>query len=218
MDHLAALLAIRARLLTTVVAQTGVVTLTATGNGFTRENGSFVNENFRAGMEVVPAGFADNTPVIISSVTDLEIRTTTPRTAQTAAPGRSLTVGIPLLRSWENKRIANIPDNRWYIDEDYLPGPSRKIGGARGPVEHFPMYVVKLNCLAGYGVSAPYTVAQAILDVFPPWLDISMPDGRPLRVQGDPAPFRGQLLPSADAGRAEIVITIPLLKRTLNPI
>ena len=68
-DHHDVLLKCRNRLLTTQVATTGTTTLVATANGFTRPSGDFVADGFVSGMEVKPAGFADNSVGLISTVT-----------------------------------------------------------------------------------------------------------------------------------------------------
>jgi hypothetical protein len=166
-------------------------------------------------MEVVPTGFANVTPAIVLSVTALEMKLSRTRTNDPLTAGRELTVGIPPLKSWENVRTVPL-DERWMIEEDYLPGPAPfKITLTRAAqYEHQPMYVLRLNGLAGSGATAMYSVAQGILDGFPPLLDIPMSDGGILRVRTEMAPYRTQLIPSEDAGRAEIVITIPLWKRT----
>jgi hypothetical protein len=213
------LLLLRARLLDIVAVATGNISLAATATGFTRAAGSFVADGFKQGMEVVPAGFGDNTPAIVNSVTANEIRTIGGRPVEAAAANRSLTVGIPPLRGWENRELTPL-SNRWYIEEDYLPGAGNRIGVTRrSPIEYLPTYVIRLSGLAGHSVTALYTVAQAILDSFKPLTVFPMSDGHAMVVRGDPAPYRGQLLTSAeDPGRAEIVITIPLIKRSPNLI
>jgi hypothetical protein len=213
MDHRAAVLALRRVLLGTVVSTTGQVTLAATGNGYTRQEGSFVNDGFTVGMEVVPSGFTNNTPAVIRSLEGTTMVIEGTRPAEAAAPNRSLTVGIPLMRGWENKRIEPIA-GRWYIEEDYLPGGGLVV--SLGQKENTPMYVLRLSGISGNGISALYKVSAAILDSFPPKLAIPMPDGFPLRVSSDMIPYRGQLL-SITPGRSDVVITIPLWKRSLAP-
>lgn len=216
-DNYAALLALRGRLRDLLVSSTGVTTLGSTTTSFTRPTGSFVSDGFVAGMEVVPSGFADNTPVVINSVTALSMTLDKPRTAEADAAGRSLTVGIPPIRAWENVKV-DTPVGRWYIDEDYIPGPVARITASfNGEYETVPMYVVRLSGLAGRSVGALYKVADAILRLFRPDLNFVLPDGTNLRVQSDPAPYRGQVLPG-EAGHADIVITIPLRARTRYPI
>lgn len=218
LNHRTVVKALRARLLTVVVVTTGDTALASTGNGYTRAAGSFITDGFTRGMEVVPAGFANNDPAVIKTVSDLEITTFQDgRPIEAAAAGRSLTVGIPEIRGWENVEMKPI-DSRWYIEEDYLPGPSRYISAVRrGLVMHQPTYVLRVSGLAGLSISALYDVSGSILEVFPPLLALELPDGNHIRVRGDQAPYKGQVYPG-EAGRAGIVITIPLWAQTINPI
>lgn len=216
LDHLDVLLTIRKQLVTATAASTGLVTLTSTGNGFTRGAGSFVEDGFRTGMEVVPSGFIDQTPAIIASVTLDTIVLESPRTSEPAILGK-LSVGIPPIRAWENVNEADIQDGRWYIDEDYIPGPSSQVTtGVNGEIHHLPIYVIRLVGLTGKGAGALFNVSSAVLWNFLPRAAFPLSDGRPLRVRSDPAPDRGQIIPSE--GRATIVITIPFWTRTINPI
>lgn len=213
MNNLEILSKVREKLLAIVVAATGNVSLASTTTGFTRLTGSFLDDGLVAGMEVKPAGFTDNTPNVIQSLTALEIKTFTARTVEASAPNRSLTVGIPSIVAWENKPVTLV-NNRWYLDEDYDPGVSwsERIT-ANAPFEHNPQWIGKLYGLSGTSVTALYIVADAILEDFRPFSIIAvMPDGYRLRVSGEPQPYRGQLVPD-DAGRAYIPITIPLRKR-----
>jgi hypothetical protein len=212
-NHLHALLALRKVLLSTVVSTTGATTLSATGNGFVRTTGSFVEDGFVVGMEVVPSGFTSNTPGVIRHVTATDITLEGVRQVEAAGSNRRLTVGVPLLRGWENQELTPLA-GQWYIEEDYIPGPVN--GVSLGQKEHLPMYVLRLSGLAGKGVSALYRVADAILASFPPKLAMPMEDGFPLRVSSDTAPYRGQVL-SSGPGRADVAITIPLWKRTPSP-
>ncbi len=216
MNDLEVLLAVRQRLVSLVFATTGTMTLEATATGFKRADaGSFLTDKFVSGMEMQPAGFADNTPIVIQSLTDTEIKTVVARSAEAPGANRSLTVGIPKQVSWENKAIPELLEKRWYLDEDYDPGVtwSERIT-KNAPFEHNPQWIGKLSGLSGSGVTALYTVARGILDAFPPFSVIGvMADGYRLTVSGMPAPSRGQLIPD-DAGRAQIVIIIPLRKRS----
>lgn len=217
LDHQATLLALRSNLLSTVFATTGTTTLTATETGFTRAAGSFVTDGFVAGLEVVPTGFADNSIGIIKTVEAGEITLRDDRTAEVAGAGRDLTVGIPVLRGWENTEEGRIA-GRWYIDEDYLPGISSKDTiGPLGENEHFPIYVLTVEGLDRVGVSALYLAAYKIMLSFPPMLAITLPGGEIVRVRTDSEPYQGQLV-NRTAGTAEITITIPLIARTINPI
>jgi len=217
LDHQELLLALRTRLLTTEIATTGATALAATGTGYTRAAGSFVADGFVHGMEVLPSGFSANDIGIIKTVEAQTITTYDPRTAEGADSGRSLTVGIPLLRGWENLAMERIA-RRWYIDEDYLPGTPIRIGiGAKSFMEDQPAYVLRVEGLPGIGTEAMFTVTQGILDLFPPTLAIILAGGHIVYVRSDVAPYREQMV-SRVAGTVEIVITIPLVVRTSNPI
>lgn len=219
-DDLVNLLALRARLETLVVATTGTTTLGADADGFTRSAGSFVDDGFRVGMEVVPSGFTDNTPGIIESVSDLALGIRDGRTVEVAASGRSLTVGLPVGRAWENVNYVPTP-GEWYVDEDYLPGPGsvETFGGTGGDMQVEPMYVLTLNGMSGDGAGALYRVATAILHLFPPRLALPVATGDVLRVRSDVAPTRGQLrLDPVNPARALVTVTIPLWMRTANTI
>lgn len=216
-DHHAVLLAARNRLLGVEVCTTGATTLTATGTGFTRAAGSFITDGFKVGMEVVPTGFADNTPAVILSVSALAITLRSTRTAETAAGGRTLTVGIPPYRVWENTDFEPV-DDRWFIDEDYIPGPTEQFTiGPQGHLEHAPIYVVKVFGISGSGVGALYDVTKEILGVFPPRYTMTLADSTVVRVRSQPAPYSSQLM-QVDPGRAVVTVSIPLLVRTTNPV
>lgn len=216
-NDLAVILAVRAKLLGLVFASTGVTTLTAVGNGFTRATGSFVTDGFVRGMEVVPTGFANNTPAVLESVaaTTLTIRGTRP--AEAAAAGRSLTVGMPPLFNYENRGVKPV-DGRWFADEDYLPGVlADSTIGTTHDLEYWPAYVLKLEGIADVGIDAAFKVTRSILQAFPPFSDVGVVEGRALKVRSSPAPFRGQLL-NTEAGKFEVAVTIPLTLRVQNTV
>lgn len=216
LDHHAALMAMRNRLLTTEIAGTGVTTLAVVGNGYTRTVGSFVTDGFTVGMEVKPAGFADNTVTVIKNVEALKI-TTGSRTPQAAGAGRSLTVGIPEIRSWTNKESD--PDPEFcYIEEDYVPGPVHRItSGPLGEFETSPMYILRLFGKKGVGSQALDKMAGGVLSSFPPRYALDLADGTVLRVNSNPGPYRGQVRYDED-GFAFVTVTIPFWVRTRNLI
>jgi len=217
MNHFRAMVALRQRLQNTVVAETGTGTFGSTGTGFIRLTGSFVDDGFAPGMEVVATGFADAGPFVISNVEATQITIRETNRAEITDSGRSLSVGIPSLVAWENKKFTPV-DNRWYLEEDFVPGPTFQVTvGLFAELEHRMQYVLKLYGLAGEGIKALYSVSEAILAQFPPRLALTMSDGTLLRVRSNPAPTRGQVLPQ-EAGRAVIVVDIPLFARTDNSI
>lgn len=217
-DHQVTLLALRARALTLSAVTTGSATLAATTSGYTRAAGSFVTDGFAVGMEVTPTGFATNAAHVITSVAAGTIGTADTLTAETAAAGRTLAVGLPALRAWEN--VAFTPTGgRWFVEEDYLPGPAEQVTlGALGEIETFPQYVLKLYGTAGTGATALYVVADALLALFPPRQSITCSDGNVISVRTNPAPYRSQLLPAPQGGWAVITVTIPCRVRSANTI
>lgn len=218
-DDTANIHALRARLLSLPPVAQAAGSLAATSEGYTRTEGSFLEDGFYAGMEVVPSGFADTASSIVTSVTAKVLYTTGTRAVEGEAGERSLTSALPPLVAWENTDSAEFPPaaDRWWVDENYVPGPKRTISlGALAEMEHKPLYVVKLYSPPGYDVPAPYKVADSIEGRFPPRLSMPLPDGSALRVRGDAAPYRGQL--TVREGWALITVTIPLEQRSLNTI
>lgn len=218
LDHSSALLTLRSKLLEAEVCTTGETTLAATATGFTRDAGSFVTNKFKVGMEVVPAGFGANTVAIVKKVEALILTTwDTDRVVEVAAGSRELSVGIPLIRAWENtakQRVAG----RWYIKEEYLPGVPLMYGlGPESAVEDIPSYVITIEGPENIGTLAIYALAHEILLTFPPILAMVCDSGDIVRVRTDPAPSRSQAIPSGE-GTAQVVITIPLIADTRNPI
>lgn len=222
-DHLAILLALRGRLLALpALAGTAATVLGSDALGYTRPAGSFITDGYKPGMEVVPAGFPVTSPVtqpgIVKAVAAGRLDIEGGRVPAADGAGRSLTVGLPTLRAWENVPFTP-EDGRWYVDEDYLPGPAarRTLGKTSFESDHEPVYVIRMYSVAGKGVGAPYKMADAVLAQFPPNGEILASDGHYIRIRSDPQPTRGQLL-SEGASHAVITITIPLRIRTANTI
>lgn len=216
-SHTAALIALRTRALTLSVATTGSMTLAATATGYTRsDGGSFLTDGFCVGMEITPSGFTSNPVAILRGVTATAL-TTDARTVETAAAARTIAVGLPALRAWENVDFTPTA-GRWFVEEDYLPGPVAQITlGARGQVETLPQYVLKFYGTANAGVGALYKAADAVLTLFAPRTQLTLSTGDLLSVRTNPAPYRGQLLP-AEAGWSLVAVTVPLLSRSANSI
>lgn len=217
LDHHATLLALRTRLRATQVVTTGVGTFGAGRYAFTRTSGSFVDDGFRVGMEVTPTGFADNRTSIVNHVEETVLVLRDSRQVESPEAGRSLTVGIPTVCSWENQE-AEPSDDHWFLNEDYLPGVPRRItNGAFGEFQTDPAYVLKVHGFKNTGAGALYAMSDAILKMFPPSYAMILADGVVLRVHSNPGPYRGQIMYDED-GFAFITITIPLWARTRNLI
>lgn len=224
-------LALRAKAMTLVVATTGATSLSATSTGYARTTGSFITDNFWPGMEILPAGFANNSRAVITEVAALTITAqrivaTTAGgittyslaavTAEAAAGGRSLSVGLPSQFAIENRAFqptANIP----WVREEFIPGPSsQETMGPLGELESTPMYALYVNVAAETGLTAKRYV-DALRVLFAPRTPITLADGHTLRVRADTGPYAGQLQQSTP-GFATQPLTIPLRLRTPNVI
>lgn len=214
-NHLEVLYTLRARAALLVVATTGTTSLASTASSYTRTAGSFVADGFKRGMEIEPQGFGHTGPVIVTRVTALEMNVDGTLPVEAEAAGRALVMGLPRMRAYENVGFE-LQDGRWGVDEDYLPGPTTGVTlGKDAELDHEPSYVLKLYGVAGYGPEGLYRAADELLRLFKPNAVLTTADGTVVRVRGDAAPFRGQLV-SGGAGHALVVITIPLWVRTAN--
>lgn len=230
-DEVAYQLALRSKLLTLSVATTGSISLAATTTGYTRTSGSFITDGLAPGMEITPAGFANNTPAVITDVSALTVTakrviTTVTNgvtiyslgaiTAESAASGRSLTVGLPSNRAWENdyfEPTAGIP----YVREEFLPGPTAQVTiGPNGELQGEPMYAMYFNAPAGTRLTAKRYVQGARL-LFAPRTQITASNGDTIRVRADTGPYAGQLQQSTP-GFAVQPFTVPLRVRSANVI
>lgn len=185
--------ALRAYAGATIVATTDLIDMAATVNGFTRLTGSFIDDKFRRGMEIVSSGFvpaADNIHSIITSVSPLEIRakpfvitvtnneqkiTRPALVADASAPNRLLTAGLPSMHTFENEAplglTAFVPiDGIPYYEEELSPATSRPVGfPMRGAwIETEADYIFKIHGLAGVGSSALRKYAAALKTRFRP--------------------------------------------------
>lgn len=224
--------ALRTRALTLSVCTTGSTTLAATTTGYTRASGSFLADGFRRGMELSASGFgtaANNGLAVVTGVTALALAVTaydvsgddvTARTLATeaAGAGRTLSVGLPALRSWEGEAFDPTPGYPW-VEEQLLGGPSRRIGVVTGGrVESRPEYVFRVHVPDASGTAGAYAAdayTDALAALFAPGQAMSMDDGETLRVRGDTGPSRGQYR-ILNPGFGTVPFAIPL--RTYVPM
>lgn len=232
-DYLDAHLRVRARALTLeVVAVTADIAATETG--YERSAGSFLDDGFEVGHEVVGSGFVagvNNSAKVITAVDDLTITTrgystkgdgdrvlgSTAGTSAEAEAEVTLSVGLPVSVEWENERLTPGVGIPWWREE-WSPGPAQRIGPAGGPIESFVDYFLTLFIPEGVGPRAARSYASAILEHFPPGHPIVLTDSSVgCRVRGDVAPRAGQAVQSVDPqGFLELPITVPLLLRTAS--
>lgn len=227
LDHTAALVALGNRLLGTTVCTTGSASLSATATGYARTAGSFLDDEFAVGMEITEVtGFstgANNQATtaqgrVITGVTAAAI-TCSGCSAESTGSGKTITVGVPFQKSWENvdfRPVVGFP----YIDEDYVPGPTFMAGFPYNgsTQEERGMYVVNVYGLAGKDATSILRYARAIRDRFAPGTNIIAGD-HTLRVMGRPAgPTIGQVIPLQNGSWAVCPVRVPFYVHTTNAV
>lgn len=226
-------IACRAKLVTLAVAATGAISMSASATGgddgasayIRTDGGSFIADNLREGMEVKALGFPkarNNGAATVTDITASILTIEKPPTAagdplplldDVAGAGRSLTVGLPELVSWENKPFDSA-QGRVYLDEQYLPGPVRL--RTNGMLEALPMYVINLFVPRGSGISADSKYIKAMRAVFKTASRIPLPNpADDFRVRADVAPTKSQRQFTVP-GYVAITFSIPLYLLTLN--
>lgn len=217
-DHFGMHLAMRARALTLSVVTTGSTSLSATSTGYERASGSFLTDGFAPGMEVTGTSFsnaANNAAKTITAVTATAL--TCPGCVTETAGTRTLSVGLPSTRVWENLVPATAPTvTDPYVLEQYLPGPAARVTvGSDGQLEVEPLYVLSIYGVANTDVAALRQYVDALLLHFAPDTVLTLSNGDLVRVRGNPAPFAGQLLRREDApGWVVASVNIPFRCRT----
>lgn len=218
--------ALRTRFLTLSVTTTGLVSLASSATGgkdgasaFTRAAGSFYNDEIYQGMEIVVSGFAaaNNGVATVTWVTPTVITVDKTLTTEAAAVNRSLVVGAPSARQWENVKFnPKLP--RPYVEEQYLPGPvSQDSLGPNGWLTLEPQWVLNFHVPEGAGIATDSKYLNAVEALFAPRTAIVLANTDILRVRSDVAPFRSQRQNVAP-GWVVAPIAIPLRLQTQNSI
>lgn len=213
-----ATLALRNRALGVSAATTGTMALAATSAGYSRLTGSFVDDGFVEGMEIIPAGFSDTDPKVITSVAALLLTIdggVSP--AQASAGSRSLTCGAPYLKSLENARVLPVT-GRWLFNEQLVPAPMTLVSmpADGGLLEERGLYLITLYGPEDRGHLAIAKLADAILARFTPGTSIAAGSDT-LRIEGDPGPFAGQIITRGESF-ATCTIQIPYRAHTRNAV
>ncbi len=210
-------LALRTRAKQLSLVTTGSVTLAATATGYSRSSGSFLTDGFVVGMEVTPSGFASNVVGTITAVAALTLTINGGRTVESAGAGRSLAVGLPADVAWENIPFS-ATTGKPYIGEQYAPGPQSQITvGPLGTIRMSGLYVLDVYVPANTGISADGKYSKGLKNLFPPRYAITLSNGDVLRVNHNPAPYRGQRRQPVP-GYSWIPVTIPFWLLTQNSI
>jgi hypothetical protein len=206
--------AFRARLVSTVVASTGLVSLAATASGYTRAAGSFVADGFTVGMEVTPVGFSHTAVEVVTDVQPLTLTVRATHPAQAAASGRSLNVRLPRRRAFDGQPFEPTPDTLM-LREEYVPAPSDTITASPvgGLTIESGFYIVTLF--------APVAVAEWVLDAMGHAITkrlaagtVVMADTVGIRCTHRPGPSLGQILPYDTPGVSFRAVRIPWTAQT----
>jgi hypothetical protein len=128
------------------------------------------------------------------------------RAAQMALRARLVTLAeLPAVRVWDNTAYNPVPGVP-YVEEEYVPGGAFGLG--LRITEDTGLYVIRWYGLAGTGLGALATGADALIAHFPREAGYAMSDGNTVQIRSRPSPYRGAIR-RADAGFAVCVITIP---------
>lgn len=185
--------ALRAPLFTMAVATTGVISLSANATGYMGAAATFDKSVFAIGMEVLPTGFPQTTPGVITSFTDTQLNIKNGRTVAAAAGSRSLVVGLPSQRAWTPgfQETVGIP---FVEDEFTVTTRSRDaIGDSEEDLTGY--YYIRPYCVAGVGDEAIDRYTKSMLALYPIGHVFVLADGSVLRIRGYAGP--GDVAPVA---------------------
>lgn len=239
-DHSLTSLALRNRALSLTIYSTGAVALSATAVGFARSVGSFITDGFKAGMEVVVAGFANpanNGVGVISSVaadglsmlvsmfvvtypSGVQTVTRPATVVEAELGGRTIAARLPSMRAWENADftpVAGAP----YLEEDYIPATHTLHGNATGGVaDETGLYVLKWYGLPGANLAtALHKSVDALRALFTPGT-VLLAGANAVRMRGEvngPGAQAGQIIPQGN-GWSVVVLTIPWRAYSVNAV
>ncbi len=214
-------LAMRARAETLVVATTGDSTdLGITAEGFIQTGDSFVTQRFYRGMEIVATGSRVDCNNGVHIVRDVEpglltiVGGLTPERRIGAT--RSITSGLPLLRSWEGEAFDS-KIGRPQVAEQFVPATGQLItsssarmlpGAPRGMMRHRGLYILNWFALTNdsQGIHAGRYAGDKLSQLFAPGTPFSLSSGD-LRVRNDVAPIPAQIIPQGN-GRSAFAFTV----------
>lgn len=209
--------AVRSRAEGLVVCTTGSQTLSATATGYARTSGSFVTDGFLVGMEVTPTGFTQTTPGLITAVSASALAVSSGRTVQAAGAGRTLAVGLPALRAYENTPLTPTV-GRNYVTDEWVPGGAslETMPAANGFLLEDGLSVWKWYGQPGVGADALDVSIRTFMLLFTPGTTLTLSDGSKLAVRGDTAVKRSSIIPLTSW--AVVTVTIPWRAWTRNAI
>lgn len=198
--------AFRQKLLTLVVADTGTVSLSISGATYSRTTGSFIDDGFDVGDEVVASGFAtsgNNGSAMVTAITATAM--TVDRTLTTAsATSARITAGLPQGRAWEGREFQPVLGQPW-IRESFRPLVSRPRSlGAGGTIEHQMTANLSLFYPTRKGTLPVERLAGAMMDAFAPGTSLAYGQNAGIIQQCERAP----LIEEADWISAPVIISL----------
>jgi hypothetical protein len=218
-DHGAAALAFRNRILTLSVATTGSTTLSATALGFARASGSFITDGFYQGMEVAGTGFssANNAAKVITGVTAQFLTIAGGCTAQSATAGRTLTVGVPSHRTWTNKDFTKVAGYPYSLGV-YSPSTKKLTAfpAQGGSVTQTGEYVFTYYALQGCDEVGIWKFTGAIEALFTPGTTFTA-GSHTIRVSTESSTEVGDIMPLGD-GWSTVQVKIPWWAMSINAV
>lgn len=163
--------AFRQRLLSLVLADTGPQALSVAGATYSRAVGSFLDDGFAVGDEVVASGFgtaANNGRAVITALTATAMTVDRTLVAEGAGAGRRLVAGLPMGRAWEGREFNQQVGQPW-LRESFRPLVSvPRALGAGGTIQHTMTGNLSLFYPAKKGTLAVERMAGAVLDLLAP--------------------------------------------------
>lgn len=228
-DHEATAIALRTRLRGVSVCTTGTMALARTTTGYTRLTGSFITDGFRVGMELLEVGFPTNGYWVVKEVVALTLTIDGTLTASASAGSRSLTVGLPETRLWENAKpirsstqIEAPTSGRPYVSDEFVPGvhEAETFPAQSGWVLENGLYVVTLYGLSNTATAGIRGYAAAIAALFTPGTTIAVGSdtlrvGTGQKNQNPQGVRRSQITPIAN-GWSFQQLTVPWYAKTRN--
>ncbi len=204
-----------------VVATTGSATLAATSTGYSRSTGSFVDDGFLVGQELAPTGFTQTTPGVITAVSALALTISGGRTVQASGAARTLSVGLPAIRVYDN-RGAHPTVLRPYVTNEVMQSATdgadvKTLPTSRGRLAENWLSFWTIYGIAGTGDEAILAYVDALKARFTGGTVLTLRDSSTVFIPGDRSPKRGQILP-VDGGWARCQVTIQLRGHTRNQV
>lgn len=205
--HLDIRAAFRQRLLTALLATTGVQTnLSANGTSFSRTSGSFITDGFAVGDQIQASGFAqagNNISAIVTEVAAGTLSVNKALVSESAGASATIKAGLPTGRAWEGVAYQPVTGEP-FIDESLNPISSEpRALGAKGTIAHVMTGNVSLAYPSGRGTLAIERMAAVLLTLFQPGTILVYGNSNAVATKAERAP----LMPDAEWIRCPLIFT-----------